>query len=42
MFVLLGGILLFGDRAPDQLGYIGITAVILGLALNGLPRGAKP
>lgn len=43
VFALLGGVLVFGDRAPSPLGFAGMGIVLAGMVLNSISiaRGQK-
>jgi drug/metabolite transporter (DMT)-like permease len=41
VFTLLGGVLVFGDRAPSPIGYAGLSLVVLGMIANSLSGSAE-
>jgi drug/metabolite transporter (DMT)-like permease len=42
VFTLLGGVLLFGDRVPTAVGYLGLVIVVAGMGLNSLFHEKTP
>lgn len=38
LFSILGGVLLFGDKSPSFMGYLGILLIIVGMILNSFHR----
>lgn len=41
VFTLLGGVLVFGDRVPGSLGFLGLALVVGGMTLNSFLHGVK-